>query len=131
MLKHLLSILFLCYTGISAAQAGKTLDTAQQKEKIKKMPMDTSGLQPGKYKNPEQGGEHSGKNIDNQKKPQKVPQKQEPQTMEPNWKKHNSAAAVAYYCKKCGYKSSSKQMCPKDGSELVRKVVITGMMMKA
>ena len=75
------TLLFLVCTGILFAQTGKTIDTAQQKEKIRKMPMDTSS-QPGKYKNPAQGGEHSGK-TDNQKKPAKqAPQKQEPQKTE-------------------------------------------------
>jgi len=124
----LAGLISLSFAGASVAQTGKTLDSAQQKERVKKMPMDTSGLQPGKYKNPEQGGEHSGKNIDNQKKQAKPEApKKDPQSRLDH-KRINSATAVAYYCKKCGYKSSSKQMCPKDGSELIRKVFITGLM---
>lgn len=58
-------ILFLltCTFLSASAQIGKNIekavDTAGQKQKIKKMPTDTAHLKPKKLKEPGRGGEHS------------------------------------------------------------------------
>jgi hypothetical protein len=60
-------VLLLAVTSGARAQIGKEIDTAMQKEKIHRMPTDTSGLQQGKQSDPSPGGERSGKNTDYQR----------------------------------------------------------------